>query len=180
VRVEAWFAIATAFSSVPPFLRQAVIPVARKLRLPSLVAMPVAARADRYTHQDQTADGIARFCLLTHEIHVTGPHLRPPPTPVRPLELRGELVAVRHPSLDHVDIISSVPGETVRADGHAAVGLDRALVGKRVRLVLRAVLGVQMTVAHRRDGARDRPQLQRQPQHDFTTDRMTNKALIME
>jgi hypothetical protein len=58
--------------------------------------------------------------------------------------------------------------------------LDRALVGKRVRLVLRAVLGVQMTVAHRRDGARDRPQLQRQPQHDFTTDRMTNKALIME
>jgi len=31
VRVEAWFAIAAAFSSVPPFLRQAVIPIARKL-----------------------------------------------------------------------------------------------------------------------------------------------------
>jgi hypothetical protein len=29
VRVEAWFAIAAAFSSVPPFLRYAVIPVAR-------------------------------------------------------------------------------------------------------------------------------------------------------
>ena len=31
MRVEAWFAIAMAFSSVPPFLRQAVIPVARKI-----------------------------------------------------------------------------------------------------------------------------------------------------
>jgi hypothetical protein len=31
VRVEEWFAIAAAFSSVPPFLREAVIPVARKL-----------------------------------------------------------------------------------------------------------------------------------------------------
>jgi hypothetical protein len=43
LRVEAWFAIAAAFSSVPPFLRYAVIPVARKLWLPSLVAMPAAA-----------------------------------------------------------------------------------------------------------------------------------------
>jgi hypothetical protein len=43
VRVDAWFAIAAAFSSVPPFLRYAVIPVARKLWLPSLVAMPAAA-----------------------------------------------------------------------------------------------------------------------------------------
>lgn len=31
VRVLAWFAIRAAFSSVPPFFRYAVIPVARKL-----------------------------------------------------------------------------------------------------------------------------------------------------
>jgi len=31
------------FSSVPPFLREAVIPIARKLWLPSLVAIPAAA-----------------------------------------------------------------------------------------------------------------------------------------
>ena len=31
VRVEPWFAIATAVSSIPPFLRQAVIPVAGKV-----------------------------------------------------------------------------------------------------------------------------------------------------
>lgn len=40
MRVEAWFAICAAFSSVPPFFRYAVMPVARKLWLPSLVAMP--------------------------------------------------------------------------------------------------------------------------------------------
>jgi hypothetical protein len=28
-RIEAWFAIAAAFSSVPPFLRYAVMPVAQ-------------------------------------------------------------------------------------------------------------------------------------------------------
>jgi hypothetical protein len=31
VRVEAWFAIAAAFSSEPPFFRYAVMPVARKV-----------------------------------------------------------------------------------------------------------------------------------------------------
>jgi hypothetical protein len=31
VRVEAWFAMAAAFSSVPPFFRYAVMPVARKV-----------------------------------------------------------------------------------------------------------------------------------------------------
>jgi len=30
VRVEAWFAIVAAFSSVPPFSKEAVIPVARR------------------------------------------------------------------------------------------------------------------------------------------------------
>jgi len=44
VRVEAWFAIAAALSSVPPFLRYAVIHVARKLWLPKLGSV---ARADR-------------------------------------------------------------------------------------------------------------------------------------
>jgi hypothetical protein len=31
VRVEAWFAMAAALSSVPPFFRYAVIPVAREV-----------------------------------------------------------------------------------------------------------------------------------------------------
>jgi hypothetical protein len=31
VRVEAWFAIAAAFSSVPPFFRYAMIPVERNV-----------------------------------------------------------------------------------------------------------------------------------------------------
>jgi hypothetical protein len=43
VRVLAWFAVCAAFSSVPPFFRYAVIPVARKLWLPSLVSIPAAA-----------------------------------------------------------------------------------------------------------------------------------------
>jgi hypothetical protein len=34
VRVEAWFAIAAAFSSEPPFFRYAVMPVARMWRFP--------------------------------------------------------------------------------------------------------------------------------------------------
>ena len=47
MRVDAWFAIAAGLSSVPPFSKQKVIPVARKLWLPSLVAMrAVAAPAD--------------------------------------------------------------------------------------------------------------------------------------
>jgi len=45
VRVDARFAIAAAFSRVPPFLRYGVILVARKLWLPSLVAMPAPAAA---------------------------------------------------------------------------------------------------------------------------------------
>jgi hypothetical protein len=36
VRVGAWFGIAAAFSSVPPFSKKAVKPVARKLWLPRL------------------------------------------------------------------------------------------------------------------------------------------------
>ena len=42
MRVEMWLAMAAAFSSVPPFLRYAVIPVARKVWLPTRVAMPAA------------------------------------------------------------------------------------------------------------------------------------------
>jgi hypothetical protein len=38
-------AICAAFSSVPPFLRKAVIPVARKLWMPSLVAILLQKRA---------------------------------------------------------------------------------------------------------------------------------------
>jgi hypothetical protein len=41
-RIEAWFAIAAAFSSVPPFLRCAVMPVARKLKLLIGVLLPRA------------------------------------------------------------------------------------------------------------------------------------------
>jgi len=51
VRVEAWFAIAAAFSSVPPFL-YAAIPVARKPWLPSLVAirqLPLSGRSGELT-----------------------------------------------------------------------------------------------------------------------------------
>lgn len=43
--VEAGWAICAAFSSVPPFLRKAVIPVARKLWMPSLVAILLQERA---------------------------------------------------------------------------------------------------------------------------------------
>jgi hypothetical protein len=42
-RIEAWFAIAAAFSSVSPFLRYAMMPVARKPRL--LIGVPLP-RAD--------------------------------------------------------------------------------------------------------------------------------------
>jgi hypothetical protein len=42
VRVEAWFAIRAAFSSVPPLFRYAVMPVARKVWLPTRVATPAA------------------------------------------------------------------------------------------------------------------------------------------
>ena len=38
-------AICASFSSVPPFLRKAVIPVARKLWMPSLVAILLQERA---------------------------------------------------------------------------------------------------------------------------------------
>jgi hypothetical protein len=46
-RVEAWLAMAAAFSSVPPFLRYAMIPVARNVWLPILVAMPAQAARRR-------------------------------------------------------------------------------------------------------------------------------------
>jgi hypothetical protein len=41
-RIEAWFAITAAFSSVSPFLRYALMPVARKLRLRIGVLLPRA------------------------------------------------------------------------------------------------------------------------------------------
>ena len=43
MRVLAWFAICAAFSSVPPFFKYAVIPVARKLWLPSRIAILTAS-----------------------------------------------------------------------------------------------------------------------------------------
>ena len=42
MRVLAWFAICAAFSSVPPFFRYAVTPVALNVWLPILVVMPAA------------------------------------------------------------------------------------------------------------------------------------------
>ncbi len=44
----AWFAIAAAFSSVPPFLRYAVIPVARKVWLPTKLRQSVFGRLAGY------------------------------------------------------------------------------------------------------------------------------------
>jgi hypothetical protein len=58
VRVDP-FANAAAFSSVPQFLKLAVIPVARKLWLPSLVAMPVVERGQP-SHKHSHAAALVR------------------------------------------------------------------------------------------------------------------------
>ena len=91
-----------------------------------------------------------RSYLLTHEIHVAGPHFRPLPMPVRPFKLRGDVVTVSMALRDLVDIELRRSGDTVGDDARTAVGVDRALVRERVGLVLLTELAVQMTVAHRR------------------------------
>jgi hypothetical protein len=81
----------------------------------------------RYPHQDQTADGIACFCLLMHEIHFTGTVFRSCPMPVRPFKLRGDDVAVRLALLDLVDIVFRRSGDTIGDHARTAVGVNCAL-----------------------------------------------------
>ena len=62
MRVEAWFAIAAALSRVPPFLRYAVMPVARNVWLPILVAISAAAGiATKLGNHSFRATGITAY-----------------------------------------------------------------------------------------------------------------------
>src|SRR5580704_7545266 len=86
--------------------------------------------------------------LLAHEIHVAGPYFRPVAMATRGVELRDQVVGVCHALRGLGDIVISIAGEPVRGNLRASVGLDRAVVGDRRSPAWRAILAMQMAVAH--------------------------------